>query len=513
MAGSNPSKRTIVANKLKGKATLTTMVSGLLLQFVTIISGFIIPRIILLYFGSAVNGLVSSINQFLSYIYLIEGGITGVVSANLYKALASGDIKKISSVVVTAKKFFNKIGLIFISYAVVLAFVYPVLFNTKYDYTFVCTLALILSVNLAIQYMFALSLRTFLIADKKGYIVNFTQIVITLLNIILAYVSVIIYPSIHLLKLLTGISFAVQPIVFSRYINKNYKIDWKSETDNNLIKERWNGFAINIAAFIHNSTDVTLLTVFSSLEIVSIYNVYSIVTTGVKSLIKSVTSSINPTIGIAYARRDYNDLHQKLDLYEYIVFLLVFFMFTMTGLLITPFVMIYTHGVTDVDYNQPLFGVLFVLAEGLYLIKYPHLNLAYSANKFKEIRIPAFIEAGLNILVSLALINKLGLVGVAIGTVVAMIYRMAFHVYFTSKFVPNRPQRIFYKKFLAFSITATIGAFACTMLFPIHEYTVLQWVLHALEYAAILGTLFFSLSIVLFKKELRYFVRYLKHNS
>ena len=43
-----------------------------MLQFVTIISGFIIPRIILTTFGSEVNGLVSSLNQFLNYINLLK---------------------------------------------------------------------------------------------------------------------------------------------------------------------------------------------------------------------------------------------------------------------------------------------------------------------------------------------------------------------------------------------------------------------------------------------------------
>ena len=58
-----------------------------MLQFVTIISGFIIPRIILTNFGSEVNGLVSSLNQFLNYVYLFEGGLGGAVLANLYKPL------------------------------------------------------------------------------------------------------------------------------------------------------------------------------------------------------------------------------------------------------------------------------------------------------------------------------------------------------------------------------------------------------------------------------------------
>ena len=72
--------------KKKNIALLNTITS-LILQVLTLINGFIIPRIILVYFGSEVNGLVSSLTKFLSYIALLEGGVTGVVMANLYKPL------------------------------------------------------------------------------------------------------------------------------------------------------------------------------------------------------------------------------------------------------------------------------------------------------------------------------------------------------------------------------------------------------------------------------------------
>lgn len=83
---------------MKNKATLLNMISGLILQLFTLVSGFILPKIILIYFGSEVNGLVSSLNQFLSYITLVEGGITGVIVANLYKPIVdclAANLKKI----------------------------------------------------------------------------------------------------------------------------------------------------------------------------------------------------------------------------------------------------------------------------------------------------------------------------------------------------------------------------------------------------------------------------------
>ena len=390
--------------KMKNKVTLVNMISSLALQICTIISGFIIPKIILSYFGSDTNGLISSLNQFLSYISLLEGGVTGVVAANLYKPLVNGDNQKLSAVVVTSKKFFNKVGAIFIAYTFCLAIVYPLVF--KMDFWYVFFLTVILSMNLLVQYMFSITLRTLLNADKKLHIVSFTQIISTILNTILAYVSVKIYPSIHLLKLISGLLFFAQPVIYGRYVRKYYSIDWSAEADNQLLKERWNGFAINLAAFIHNSTDISILTFFTNLATVSIYNIYSLVAVGLKSLVQALTSGISATIGHAYAREDWDELNQKMDLYEYIVFLLVSFLFTVGALLITPFVMLYTSGIYDADYNQPLFGILLLISEALYIVKYPHLNLSYDANKFKEITKPAFVEALINIVVSVALVGK-----------------------------------------------------------------------------------------------------------
>lgn len=496
---------------MKNKVTLNNIISGLILQIITIISGFVVPKIILIYFGSSVNGLVSSINQFLSYITLVEGGVTGVIAANMYRPLVNKDYASLSSIVVTAKKFFNKVGTIFVGYAIILSFAYPLFTYTSFDYLYVLALVLVLSISLSVQYMFSLTLKTLLIADKRAYIVNYTQILICVSNLVLVYISVLIYPSIHILKLITGGLYVLQPVIFGQYVKRHYDICWKSQSDNNLISERWNGFAINIAAFIHNCTDVTLLTLFSTLEMVSIYSVYSLVTTGLKQLINAVTSGINSTLGQAYAIGNARELNKKIDLYEYIIFVLVGFSFTMAGLLITPFVMIYINGVTDANYyNQPLFGVMIVISEAIYLIKYPHLNLAYAANKFKEITIPAYIEAIINIVISIILIKPYGLIGVSIGTIAAMTYRMVFHVYYTSKLVEGRKQRIFYRKLLLFTVATVLGIIICYVFLPLRTFTVTLWVVRAIEYVAVLAVFYSGISILVFKNEVNFIIRYLR---
>ena len=492
--------------KIIKNITMLNTLSNLFLQFVTIISGFIIPKLILIYFGSEVNGLISSVNQLLSYITILEGGITGVVMASLYKPLINKDNKLVSSIIKTAEKFYRKIGIVFVIYTVIISIIYPVIFKTAFSYIYIFTLIIILSLNLLVQYNFSLSMKTLLQADKKVYVISLTQSIMLILGIVVAIISVIIYPNIHILKLLTGILFFIQPIIYKKYINKNYKLDKKVNINNEMIKNRWDGFAINLAAFVHNSTDIVILTIFTNLKVVSIYSVYSLITNGLKQIVMSVSNAITPSIGHLYASGNRKELNYKFDIFEYITFFMVFLLHSIAILLIVPFVMIYTKDISDTNYYQPLFAFLLVLSEAFYLIKIPHLNLAYSANKFKDITIPSYIEAVINIIISLTLIKKYGLVGIAIGTLFAMIYRMVFHISYTKKLI-NRTPKKFYLKLTVFSIASAFGMSVCITFFPLKEIVLTSWILCGCIYSVIMFIIYFFISIIFYKNELAYFKR------
>ena len=492
------------------KKTLINILCNLFLQICTIISGFIIPKIILTNFGSEANGLVSSLNQMLNYIALVEGGITGVITATLYKPLVDNDTKKISSIVNAADSFFKKIGIIFIVYSLILAIIYPLIFNVSFSYSYVFCLTIILSMNLLIQYMFSLTYKTLLTADKKLYIVSITQSVMIILNIFLSIISVNIYPNIHILKLINGILFLLQPIVFKIYINKNYNLNKKEEKNLNLIKSRWDGFAINVAAFMHSCTDITVLTIFTNLKIVSIYGVFSLVTNGIKSIITAISNAIAPTIGRAYAIGKSDELNKKMDIYEFIMLFLIFFVFTTAALMINSFVMIYTKGISDANYNQELFGYLIVISEALYLLKFPQLNLAYSANKFKDITIPAYIEAAINIIISIILVQKFGLIGVALGTILAMIYRLIFQVNYINKMIDYRNGKKYYLKMLFFLIGAIFSIIICKCIINLTITDLISWIIAAATYSVITFIVYFIISIIFFRNEINYLKKYMR---
>ena len=497
--------------KKKLPVGILNILSSLLLQLFTIANGFILPRILLQTFGSETNGLISSLCQFLNYISLLEGGINGVIMASLFKPLAKNDQAKISSIVATSKKFFRRISLVFVVYSIGVALAYPMLSNSSFSFAFITTLTLILSIKLFSQYCFSISYQNLLNAGKRGYIISFSKIILIILDVAAVIIVTNTIPNIHLVEIISATIYLIQPLIFSIAVKKHYNIDKSAKPDNELIKSRWDGLSINIAYFIHTNTDITLLTIFADLQTISVYSVYYLVGNGLSKMINAITSAISPSIGNLYAMNDKEELNRKFDLYEYIAFAFVFCFFSIGILLVTPFVMIYTSNITDTNYFQPVFGILMLISEAIYAIRAPYLNLSYNAGKFKDISKHAYIEAALNIIISLILVKPLGLVGIAIGTMTAMLYRTIFHVIYLKKKILHRPISKFIKRFAAFFIPIAPIVVLSFNIFPVTDYSIKEWLIHAIIYGIEIIAAISIISILFFREDLKTLKHYLTH--
>ena len=80
---------------MRKKKALINSAFSILLEIITMISGLILPRLIIRIYGSEVNGLISSITSFIGYITLLQSGVGTVAKAALYKPLADKDHDKL----------------------------------------------------------------------------------------------------------------------------------------------------------------------------------------------------------------------------------------------------------------------------------------------------------------------------------------------------------------------------------------------------------------------------------
>ena len=146
-----------------GKKTIIKNVfSSLITQAIRLVYGLIIPALIIGHFGSNVNGLISSITQFLAYITLLEGGIGPIIKNALFKPLVNKDKNELANILETTDKFFKIIAYVFLIYILILCFIYPYIVSNQFDFIFTLYLLIIISISNFFEYFVSIKYKLFL---------------------------------------------------------------------------------------------------------------------------------------------------------------------------------------------------------------------------------------------------------------------------------------------------------------------------------------------------------------
>ena len=75
----------------KKNRLFTNMMSYAILQIVNMMVGLFLPRLYLAVYGSEINGVVSTVNSFISYFTYLEAGLGLTMIHSLFKPLADKD--------------------------------------------------------------------------------------------------------------------------------------------------------------------------------------------------------------------------------------------------------------------------------------------------------------------------------------------------------------------------------------------------------------------------------------
>lgn len=497
---------------MRSKKAILNIIVSLLLQIVTLICGFIVPKLIITRFGSDINGLVSSITQFLAYITLLEAGFGPVVKAALYKPIANKDSKQINNILKATEKFFRVIALIFVIYLILLSVLYPVIANTKFAFVYTMSLILIISISTFAEYFFGMTYKLYLQAEQKTYITSIIQIVGYILNTIAIVILIKANASIHIVKLVSGLIFVLRPIAQNIYVKKKYNINLKDADFNYSLKQKWDGLAQHIASVVHNNTDIAILTIFAPISEVSVYSVYSLVVRGVKSMVQAFTGGVDASFGDMIAKGEKEQLNRSFKTYELFYHTITTIAYACTILLIVPFIKVYTLGITDANYIRPLFGYLIVLAEFMWSVRLPYSSITLAAGHFKETRKGAWVEAISNIVISLLLVWKFGIVGIAIGTLVAMIIRTIEFMYHTNKYILERTQIASLKRMGVIIIQLVIICILAKMLPTIEMVSYISWMLYALVIALITIIVVIPINLIIYKEDTKQLIKIIQNN-
>ena len=472
---------------MRSKKAIINIISLIAFQAVTLICGFIVPKLIITNYGSDVNGLISSIGKFLACVSLMEVGFGNVVKAILYKPIGKNDNKTIAKILKAADKFYKKIAIVFLIYVVILSVCFSKLIFKEFEYLYTASLIIILSLSIFAEYFFGLSYRMFLQAKQKTYITSFINLITLVINTIVVVILIKMGATIHVVKLATAIIFITRPLIQNLYVKKKYNLDVNNIKSDFVIKQKWDGIFQHYAYVVRTNLDIILITFFLSMKEVSVYYVYSIIATSIATILENIASGTEAAFGDIIAKKEKETLNKNFNIFEFAFYTITTILFICAMILIVPFVSVYTKGITDVNYIRYAFGYLIVITEFSYAIKIPYTTIVLAAGHLKQMKIPALIESGLNIVISLCLISKLGIMGVLIGTIIAMIFRTLHFMYYTSKNILDRNMFKTFKYIIIAILEFLLVVLGYKYIHTIEVNSYLEWIIEAIKVFLITG--------------------------
>ncbi len=445
-------------------------------QILTLVFGFVVPRLYIRAYGSEAYGATSSITQFLAYITLLEGGVAGVARSALYRPLAEGNYEVVGAILGEIKSFFKLVGYVFAGYVVLLACVFKYISNVQiFDWTSTFFLVLAISLSTFAQYFIGITYSVFLYSNQQQYISNIINISTLAINTIAIIILVSLGFNIISVRLISSCIFILRPVLMWIYVKGHYSIDIKN-TNSKYLSQKWTAFGQHVAYFLHSNTDIAVLTIFGDLTLVAIYSVYHMVTSAIQNLTSSFSAGMEAVFGDMIAKKEQDLLRITFGKYNTLISSISNILFGTTIVMIVPFVSLYTSGVEDADYIAPLFAMMLVFASYLFCLRLPYHSIIIAAGKFKETRVAAYGEAIINISLSIALVIKFHIIGVAVATVLAVSFRFVYYAVFLQSNILKQPLSSFLKReisnFLNYSAIFLCGK-VVVPLFEIRSY--LKW--------------------------------------
>ena len=485
--------------------------AALLNQIITGIVGLILPVYIISTYGSEVNGLIASITQFLAVISFMDMGIGAVVQSSLYKPLADNDVNQFSQVVVSARRFYRKLAAIFVIYAVGLAIVYPFTAD-KFDYLFTMAMVLILSIGNFAQFFFGATSQAIVNADQRSYVQHGLHAFSIVLNLFVSIILIKLGASIHAVKLFATAVFLIRPLGVWFYVRQKYTIDNNVEIVGEPIKQKRNGFLQHLSSVALDNTHVMVLTLFSTMENISIYSVYYSVLRLVKTTFESTVNGLQALMGNLWARGDRKNIENGFGAIEWGIHSIVVFVFSLVGVLLIPFVMLYTRDITDANYIQPVFGWLITAAVAVQCLRLPYMIMVKAAGHYKETQNSALIEMCLNIATCVLFVKPFGLSGIAAGTLIAMLYRSVYLAVYVHRSLLNRPLKL-YAKQLAVDVMEILVMLAISSLVPISARNYFSWILSAVSIAVLCGGCMLAINMIFMRTPIKKVLQILRKKA
>ncbi len=406
--------------------TVANIKIGGLIYVISLLVTLFTRKIFIEYLGDDLVGLSTMMTNVLGFFALAEAGISGAVFYALYKPLYDNDRQKVSQIMTLFGWLYRRVGLFILGAALILSLFLTYIFRDS---------------NVADGYIYA-SFFVFLFSSLLGYFVNYKQLLIAADQrnyIVLSYLNgcnmvkfviqalcLIKTDFGYLLWLFWEVVFAlINSWLLRRRVKRDYGWLDIDISEGKALKKKFpevmkrakQVFAHNISSFVASQTDNILIYFFASLQWITIFGNYVLITSKLAQFVYMLLNNSNATVGNLIAEGDSQKTYRVFWQFMALRYLMgVTFIFGLARLT-EPFITIWVGKEYLLD--NATFAMMLIYT--FITLTRATVDTYLSGFGLYQDVWASLTEAGLNLVISLIAGFAWGLKGVVFGTMVSLI--------------------------------------------------------------------------------------------
>lgn len=415
------------------KSAIKNSFFGVLGQLVLIVVGFFCQRTMNLLMGAELVGMNGVISNVIAILSVSELGIATAVVYNLYSAIAGQDEKRIAGLMNLYRKAYIVFALVIFGLGLaVMPLIHHILNETTFSLGYIRLVFLLWLVRTVFSYLLSYK-RSILIADQREYLVSIVMLAVNVLNYS-STIAILELSGNYVLALGTNIVVEVAGnLCIAAYVNRKYpflvrmrKAPLERDLVGRVVDNIKNIFVTRLFTKLLLSTDKIIVSGMITTVVAGLYTNYCLVTQSVLNIMVAFAGALKPTLGHLFLEKDREKDLRALRQITFLFFLVSSTASACIFCLITPFVRdlwLNEAYLMEMSFVAAAVGQFFLTAMGLPL----EIVMGVTGLFHKERNI-AIVTTMVNLVVSLLLVGKLGVVGIAIGTMAAYLVQMGCRI-------------------------------------------------------------------------------------
>lgn len=482
---------------------------GYISSLATAILNFILRTIFIYKLGDTLNGVNGLYTEVLSMLSLAELGVGTAMNYSLYGPVARGEIEKVKSYMALYKKAYTVIAFVIAGIGLGLAPFLPYIIKdpgvlTVRELTLYYLIFLFNTVSTYfVSYKYSLAN-----AEQKNYIQTNINMVSKIITILLQIVVLLIFENFLLYLLTAAFVELAQKIFASFYLNKLYpylrdkKIEKLEKEETAEVINKTKALMLHkIGDTARLQTDSLIITSFINVTTTSFVTNYNIVISTVSNFVNIIFNSVISSFGNLVATESKERQYETFRVYRFFAIWVYGFFAIGFYTLLTPLVQLWIGA----ERILPAIVINCILID--YFFKGERIvlsNFKTAAGVFEQDKYLAMIQGIVNLIVSVVLVRKIGLVGVYVGTIVSGLIANITKPIIIYKACFDRNAKEYFLDSLKYLPVVAMIAAIC---YPIHSYVMAEVTILRFLLGGILVTIIFQCVFLLcfFKsKEMQY---------